>query len=92
MAAGSAAPTAKLGPGSSGTVRLAAGKTQIYVAPDACAVTRYAADELARFLGESMGSEVPVTNAFLAGFSAQCHIQRTENNGFSGTGLTGHNV
>ena len=53
-----------------GSVRLAAGRTQVYVAPDACAVARYAADELARFLGESMGCEVPVTNVLLEGFSA----------------------
>ena len=51
-------------------VRLGAGKTQLYVSPGACAVTRYAADELARFLGASLGSEVPVTNVFLAGCSA----------------------
>ena len=53
-----------------GSVRLVAGGTQVYVAADACTVTRYAANELSRFLGESLGSEVPVTNVFLDGHAA----------------------
>ena len=63
--------TAECGPAKGReAVRLASGRTQVYVADDACVVTRFAAGELGRFLGEALGSAVPVTNVFLDGHAA----------------------
>lgn len=50
-------------------VRLLPDKTQVYVADGSCAVARYAAGELCKRLSQVFGSEVPVTNAFLDGFT-----------------------
>ena len=46
------------------------GATQVYVAPDACAVVRYAAKELGGKLSGVLGCEVPVADEMLPGYVA----------------------
>lgn len=53
-----------------GDVRLEPGKTQVYLADGASAVTKYAAEELANRLSESYGCEVPIRDTFLEGYVA----------------------
>ena len=44
-------------------VRLVSGQTDVVVAPDACPVVRFAADEAATFLSQALGEKVPVVTA-----------------------------
>ncbi len=51
-------------------VDLLPGSVQVYVDGDACAVVRYAAQELGDALSKVLGRQVPVTNVFLSGYTA----------------------
>ena len=51
-------------------VDLLPGSVQVYVDGDACAVVRYAAQELGDSLSKVLGCRVPVTNVFLSGCTA----------------------
>ena len=46
---------------------LCPGEVDVVTAPDACSVVRFAADELAGFVGKSLGCEVPVVTSFSEG-------------------------